>query len=86
MKELNALITNTTSLVGYIAVLMFVGAYLGGDQNFALDPTLFKGNLAENRSVMRHDLSDRSMIVTIDGQQYEARIGREIRRKPEFTY
>jgi hypothetical protein len=35
MKEqFNNLMTNTTSLVGYIAVLMFVGAYLGGKKSF----------------------------------------------------
>lgn len=89
MKELNALITNTTSLVGYIAVLMFVGAYLGGDQSYAFDPALLKGSILESRDAIYRvstDLSDRSVIVTIDGRQYEAMMGREVEKRPEFTY
>lgn len=85
MKEFNALITNTTSLVGYIAVLMFVGAYLGGDKSYALDPTLLKGNVGEFRGTVLTE-SQKSVIITIDGRQYGAVIGGEIGRKPGFTY
>lgn len=87
MKEFHNLISNTTSLVGYIAVLMFGGAYLGGNQSFALDPAVLKGNIIESRDMLQHiSTESRSVIITIDGQQYEAWIGAEIARKPEFTY
>lgn len=85
MKGFNALITNTTSLVGYIAVLMFVGAYLGGDKNYMLDPSLLKGSIGEFRGTMLMEPQE-LVIITIDGRQYEARIGNEVIRKPEFTY
>ena len=85
MKQFHDLITNTTSLVGYIAVLMFVGAYLGGNGNFALDPTLLKGSIMESRDMPRH-ISTKSIIITIDGRQSEATIGSEIMREPKFQY
>lgn len=85
MKQFHNLITNTTSLVGYIAVLMFIGAYLGGDKSFALDPTLLKGSIMESGGAMNHDFI-RSVVITIDGREYEARIVREIAKKPEFQY
>ncbi|MDD2892275.1 MAG: hypothetical protein PHQ95_04910 [Candidatus Gracilibacteria bacterium] len=85
MKELHNLITNTTSLVGYIAVLMFVGAYLGGDKNSALDPVLLKGSIGEHRGFQVPE-SHRPIIITIDGRQYEAMVGEEVNQKPVFTY
>lgn len=85
MKEFHNLITNTTSLVGYIAVLMFVGAYLGGDKSYALDPTLLKGSVGEFRGTMLA-VPQKSVIITIDGRQYEAVIGGEVGRELEFTY
>jgi hypothetical protein len=77
--------TNTTSLVGYIAVLMFVGAYLGGDQNYALDPILLKGSVLESRGMPSH-ISTKSVTITIDGRQYEATIHGESGGKKQFTY
>ncbi|OIP55071.1 hypothetical protein AUK10_00135 [Candidatus Gracilibacteria bacterium CG2_30_37_12] len=86
MKEFHSLITNTTSLVGYIAILMFVGAYLGGNQSFLIDPTLLKGSLMESRSIISSVSSVRSVIITIDGREYQATLGEEINRKQKFTY
>ena len=85
MKLFRNLLTNTTSLVGYIAVLMFVGAYLGGDQSYALDPTLLKGSVLESRDIQGH-ISTKTITITIDGRQYEATIQRESEKKMEFTY
>lgn len=85
MKEFHNLITNTTSLVGYIAILMFAGAYVGGNQSYALDPALLKGSVIEGRDTL--DLvSPHSIIVTIDGRQYQARLGEEVGRRAEFQY
>lgn len=90
MKELRNLITNTTSLVGYIAVLMFVGAYVGGDQHSALDPTLLKGSVMEGGDIAGRDtpwhVSPRPVIITIDGRQYEATIRGESGGKEEYRY
>ncbi len=73
MKEqFHNLITNTTSLVGYIAVLMFVGAYLGGDKSYALDPAVLKGSIIENSRGGVQSLSAQSVTITINGQQYQA--------------
>lgn len=86
MKLFRNLLTNTTSLVGYIAILMFVGAYLGGDQSYALDPTLLKGSVLESRDIPRY-VSTKSVTITIDGRQYEATIDGEAEGKREkFTY
>jgi len=91
MKQLHNLITNTTSLVGYIAVLMFVGAYLGGDSRDAMnristfDPTLLKGSVMESRDAINR-VSTKSVIVTIDGREYEAVLEQKTAKKPEFTY
>lgn len=60
---------------------MFVGAYLGGNKSFMLDPALIKGSVLENKTV-----TDRSIIITIDGRQYEARIERTISSDPVFQY
>jgi hypothetical protein len=91
MKQLNALITNTTSLVGYIAILMFAGAYLGGDARdmpwriSTLDPTLLKGSLSEySRTPLGEKQSP--IIITINGRQYEAMLGKEVNEKPIFQY
>lgn len=89
MKEFHSLITNTTSLVGYIAVLMFVGAYLGGDKSFTLNPTLLKGSLSEYSSLQAWTelpSSSRTVIITVDGRQYEAQISEKTTKKPEFPY
>ncbi|MFA6091071.1 MAG: hypothetical protein WC774_04840 [Candidatus Gracilibacteria bacterium] len=86
MKEFHSLITNTTSLVGYIAVLMFIGAYLGGNQSSPIDQTLLKGSVMESRSVTDSIAPNRSVIITIDGRQYQATISEEVNRKQEFTY
>lgn len=90
MKEqFHNLVTNTTSLVGYIAVLMFVGAYLGGDKSYALNPTLLKGSILENRSLAGALSMEagQSVIITINGKQYEAVIsGDLISESPTFTY
>ncbi|MDD5197357.1 MAG: hypothetical protein PHN60_00690 [Candidatus Gracilibacteria bacterium] len=85
MKQFHALMTNTTSLVGYIAVLMFVGAYLGGNKSYTFDPILLKGSVMESGGAIKHDPL-RSMVITIDGRQYEVQINREIIRQPEFQY
>ena len=86
MKEqFHNLITNTTSLVGYIAILMFVGAYLGGDQSYALDPSLLKGSLSENRSISNEEAM-KTVTIMIDGQQYRATLHEELQAKHEFTY
>lgn len=87
--QFHNLITNTTSLVGYIAVLMFVGAYLGGDKSYALDPTLLKGSILENSSTVGPVSmeSGQSVIITINGKQYEAIISGDIANEtPTFTY
>ncbi len=91
MKEqFHSLITNTTSLVGYIAVLMFVGAYIGGDKSYALDPAVLKGSIMESRSSVNGNItstvSAKQIIITIDGRQYEAVINNEIDTVPKFTY
>ncbi len=86
MKEFHSLITNTTSLVGYIAVLMFVGAYLGGNQSSPIDPVLLKGSIMESRNGIDSITQNRSVIITIDGRQYQATIGEEVNRRQEFTY
>ena len=94
MKQFHKLLTNTTSLVGYIAVLMFIGAYLGGEQTFALDPTFLKGSIIESKGVLSpistsyntNGLSNKSITIFMDGRQYEAKIIREIAVSPEFTY
>lgn len=89
MKQFHSLITNTTSLVGYIAVLMFVGAYFGGGQGSLIDPALLKGNIIESRDTpwrVSTDTSTHSAIITIDGRQYQAMIGGEVSQKPEFQY
>ena len=85
MKEFHNLMTNTTSLIGYIALLTFFWAYLGGDQTFALDSALLKGNILENRD-MANQTSMKSVIITIDGRQYEAMITWEMSEKTKFTY
>lgn len=85
MKQFHNLITNTTSLVGYIAVLMFVGAYIGGDRDSLFDPMLLKGSIGEFRGSALLD-ARKSVIITIDGRKYEARIEREVEQKLEFQY
>lgn len=88
MKELRSLITNTTSLVGYIAILMFAGAYVGGDQSYTLDPTLLKGSVMEGGNTTGYASidSDRSILITIDGRQYQATVNRKISKKSEFPH
>lgn len=86
MKELHSLITNTTSLVGYIAILTFAGAYLGGNQSFLINPTLLKGSIIESRGNIHYIPPARSVIITIDGREYQATLGQEINRKQKFTY
>ena len=91
MKEFHNLMTNTTTLVGYIAILMFAGSYLGGDGRDAinristLNPTLFKGSVLESSNTIQY-ISTKSVTITIDGRQYEAMIEREVSQKPEFQY
>ena len=90
MKDFRNIITNTTSLVGYIAILMFAGAYVGGNQSYALDPTLLKGSVMEERAaptaMETNRSSPRSAIITIDGRQYKAILGDEVGGKAEFRY
>ena len=89
MKELHNLITNTTSLVGYIAVLMFAWAYLGGERSFVLDSALLKGNPGEYTSSgpgREIQSSNKPVIITIGGRQYEAKMMGEVLNRPEFTY
>jgi hypothetical protein len=91
MKEqFHNLITNTTSLVGYIAVLMFVGAYLGGDKSYAFDPAVLKGSIMESRSsidgTIVSTISAKPITIIIDGRKYEAVINHEIDTAPVFTY
>lgn len=76
MKQLHSLITNTTSLVGYIAVLMFTGAFLGGGQGHSMDIAALKGNIGEySRSETTiGGGTQKLVIVTIDGRQYHATI------------
>ncbi len=86
-KFFHNLITNTTSLVWYIAILMFVGAYYGGDKSYALDPLVLKGSIMENRtSITSYDTPQKSIIIMLDGRQYRATIGEEIIQEHRFTY
>lgn len=88
MKEqFHNLITNTTSLVGYIAVLMFVGAYFGGDKSYALDPALLKGSVMENNRGAVASPETQSVTITIGGKQYQAIITGSIANEGDaFTY
>lgn len=67
---------------------MFVGAYLGGDKSYALDPAILKGNVLESRDVLKPIPAalTHSVIITIDGRRYEATIGREVGGEEGFTY
>ncbi|MDD2916989.1 MAG: hypothetical protein PHH70_04060 [Candidatus Gracilibacteria bacterium] len=86
MKEqFQNLITNTTSLVGYIAVLMFIGAYIGGDQSCMSDPLSIKGNILENKN-SSPSVMTKSVILTIDGRQYEAIIQTKNQESMKLTY
>lgn len=80
MDKLNALVTNTTSLVGYIALLIVAGSYLGGNpemQASALKGSVIESGFIAARDVPRH-VSTTSAIITIDGRQYRAEIGEEV--------
>lgn len=80
-RKLHELMTNTTSLVGYIAILMFAGAYVGGDKGITIDPALLKGSIMENSQPRA-----KSIFIMIDGRQYRAQVQEEVSMKPAFQY
>lgn len=84
-KHFHHLANSTTSLVGYIGLLIIAGSYLGGTPGIAAQS--FKGSVSEYRSMKTNDLANKRFVtVVIDGREYRAELREELDPMEKVMY
>lgn len=84
-KHFRHLANSTTSLVGYIGLLIIAGSYLGGAPGIGAQS--LKGSLSEYGIRKIGGITDnRFVTVRIDGREYRAELWEEMDPMMNVTY
>ncbi|EKD29287.1 MAG: hypothetical protein ACD_78C00454G0001 [uncultured bacterium (gcode 4)] len=84
-KHFHHLANSTTSLVGYIGLLIIAGSYLGG--TMGIQAQSLKGSLSEYGVRKTNDtVNGRFVTVRIDGREYRAELREEAEAMENVLY
>lgn len=84
-KHFHHLANSTTSLVGYIGLLIIAGSYLGGAPGIGAQS--LKGSMSEYRAMKTNEVTNKRFVtVVIDGREYRAELREEVDPMENILY